>query len=309
MIQGLQPDVAAVLDSIALLEWPRLETLPVAEAREFALGTLTGRPPGPEVGEVVDGKLKGAASELDYRLYRPARPGPHPIVVYFHGGGWVLGSSTVDDPFCRDLCVRSGVIILSVDYRHAPEAPFPAAPEDGLASIRWVSENAASLGGVPAQLAVGGWSAGANIAAVVCQMARDTGGPEIAGQLLVAPVTNADLATRSYQVNGDGYLLTRAMMEWFWDKYIADKDRKNAYASPLQADSLQGLPPAMVVTCEFDPLRDEGVAYAKRLKEAGVQTSHLPCAGHVHSSLTMIDIVLSGASARQSMAAALRGFF
>jgi acetyl esterase/lipase len=230
-------------------------------------------------------------------------------VVYFHGGGWVLGGYDTDDPFCRDLCVQSGAIIISVDYRHAPEARFPAAPEDAFAAIRWVAENAASLGGVPGQLAVSGWSAGANLAAVVCQMARDAGGPAISGQLLVTPVTDCDFTTESYKTNGADYFLTTALMQWFWDHYADPADRLDPRASPLRADNLAGLPPAFIVTCEFDPLRDEGIAYAEALQAAGVEARHLPCRGHIHSSLSLVDMVLSGADARVFMGSALRGFF
>lgn len=309
VIRRLQPDVAMVLDMIEQLEWPRLETLPVDEARAFAQATLVGRPPGPDVAEIVDGTLPGAAGELGYRLYRPGGTGPHPVVVYFHGGGWVLGSFDTDDPFCRDLCARSGAIIVSVDYRHAPEVRFPAAPDDAFAAVSWIAENAASLGGAPGKLAVCGWSAGANLAAVVCQMARDAGGPAINGQLLVTPVTDANFTTESYQSNAEGYFLTRPLMQWFWDQYAEPSDRKNPKASPLRAESFSGLPPALVVTCEFDPLRDEGASYAEALQAAGVKTEHLTCRGHIHTSLSLVDMVLSGAGARESMGAALRGFF
>jgi cation diffusion facilitator CzcD-associated flavoprotein CzcO/acetyl esterase/lipase len=309
VIRTLQPDVAMVLDMIETLQWPRFETLSVTDARAFALETLTGRPPGPNVGECIDGTLPGAEGDLNYRLYRPVSPGPHPIVVYFHGGGWVLGSYDTDDPLCRDLCMQSDVIIVSVDYRHAPEARFPAAPEDAFAAVKWVAKNAASLGGVPGQIAVSGWSAGANLAAVVCQMARDADGPAISGQLLVTPVTDCDFTRASYTTNGEGYFLTRALMEWFWNHYADTADRENPQASPLRADNLGGLPPALIVTCEFDPLRDEGIAYFEALKAAGVKADHLPCRGHIHTSLSLVDMVLSGADARGAMSSALRGFF
>ena len=169
------------------------------------------RPPGPEVGEVVDGTLPGPAGDLDYRLYRPEGDGPHPLVLYFHGGGWVLGDQISDDPFCRDLCVRSGAVIVSANYRHGPEDRFPAAPDDAFAALQWVAEHAVELGGIPGQLAVAGWSAGANLAAIVCQQARDAGGPEITGQLLLTPVTDCDLDTGSYQENADGFVLTKAL--------------------------------------------------------------------------------------------------
>jgi cation diffusion facilitator CzcD-associated flavoprotein CzcO/acetyl esterase/lipase len=309
VIRRLQPDVAMVLDMIAELGWPAIETLSVADARAFAMESISERPPGPEVGDIVDGTLPGAAGELNYRLYRPAGPGPHPIVAYFHGGGWVLGAHDTDDPLCRDLCVQSDAIIISVDYRHAPEARFPAAPDDAFAAVQWIAENAVSLGGVPGQLAVCGWSAGANLAAVVCHMARDAGGPGINGQVLVTPVTDCDFSRGSYVTNGDDYFLTTALMQWFWDHYAEPADRSNPKASPLRADKFAGLPPALVVTCEFDPLRDEGVAYAEALQNAGVEVQHLPCRGHIHSSLSLVDMVLSGADARVTMGTALRGFF
>src|SRR5262249_56237151 len=157
--------------------------------------------PGPGGGDVVAGVLPAPAGPRSSRRYRPATPGPHPIVVYFHGGGWVLGSLDSDDPFCRDLCVKSNAVIVSVDYRHAPEARFPAAVDDGFAAVRWIAANAETLGGVPGKLAVCGWSAGANIAAVVCQMARDPGGPPIPRPVLVTPVTDGDLTRESYVTN------------------------------------------------------------------------------------------------------------
>jgi len=154
---------------------------------------MPARPAGRPVGEVGTGTLMGADGPLPYRLYRPATPGPHPIVVYFHGGRLVLGDELSDDPFCRDMCRRTGMIFASVGYRHAPEHRFPAAAEDGYAATRWIAEHAAELGGRPGPVLVAGWSAGANIAAVTCQLARDRGGPEIGGQLLVCPVTDCRL--------------------------------------------------------------------------------------------------------------------
>jgi len=309
IIRRVQPDVAIMLDIVRGLGLPAMETMPVEQARAFAAMLATQRPPGPNVGECVDGTLPGAAGDLAYRLYRPATPGPHPIVVYFHGGGWVLGSHDADDPFCRDLCVRSNAIVISADYRHAPEARFPAAPDDGFAAVRWIAAHAESFGGVPGQIAVAGWSAGANIAAVVCQMARDAGGPAISGQLLVAPVTDADFSRASYVDNADGYILTTSLMRWFWDHYAEEPARANPKASPLRAASLAGLPPALIVTCEFDPLRDEGAAYADALAAAGVQVRHLPCRGQIHTSLMAVDAILSGAAARAGMGNALRQFF
>jgi cation diffusion facilitator CzcD-associated flavoprotein CzcO/acetyl esterase/lipase len=309
VIRRLQPDVAMVLDVMATLDLPPIETMAPEAARAFTDAMAAARPPGPDVGEIVDGTLPGAAGDLEYRLYRPASDGPHPIVVYFHGGGWVLGSHTSDDPFCRDLCVRSDTVIVSVNYRHAPEARFPAAAEDGFAALRWVAEHAIELGGIPGQLAVAGWSAGANVAAVVSQLARDAGGPAIAGQLLLTPVTDSDLSRASYVDNADGFVLTTPLMAWFWDRYADPADRSHPSASPLRATDLSNLPPAVIVTCEFDPLRDEGTAYADALSAVGVPTQHIRARGHIHTSLTMVDVVLSGAPVRATMAAALREFF
>ena len=309
IIRRVQPDVGLMLEMIAGLELAPIETMSPADARAFATASTEGRAPGPDVGEIVDGVLPGAAGDLNYRLYRPASAGPHPMVAYFHGGGWVFGSHESDDPLCRDLCDRSDAIIVSVDYRHAPEARFPAAPDDGFAAVQWLADNAESLGAIPGQLAVAGWSAGGNVAAVVCQMARDAGRPQISGQMLLTPVTDSDLTRGSYVENADGYVLTAPLMNWFWDHYADPADRQHPKAAPLRAASLAGLPPALIVTCEFDPLRDEGMAYADALQAANVTVQHLAARGHIHTSLTAVDMILSGDDARAQMASALRQFF
>ena len=308
VVRRVQPDVAIMLEMMASLGLPTIDSLPVDDARAFVRGLGTMNPPGPEVGEMIDGKLPGVAGELDYRLYRPASPGPHPIVAYFHGGGWVLGDQVSDEPLCRDLCVRSDTVIVSVNYRHAPEARFPAAADDAFAAVQWVAANAAELGGIPGQLAVAGWSAGGNVAAVACQLARDAGGPEIIGQVLLCPVTDADTSRASYADNGDGYMLTTSLMNWFWDHYTDPADRSDAKAAPLRGKQAD-LPPALVVTAEFDPLRDEGVAYAEALAAAGVPVRHVRARGHIHTSVTLVDAVISGADVRAEMAACLREFF
>ncbi|MEO1063239.1 MAG: alpha/beta hydrolase fold domain-containing protein [Actinomycetota bacterium] len=303
----LQPDVMIVLEVMAELDLPPIESLPVEDARGFMEASSAERPPGPDVGEIVDGTFPGADGALAYRLYRPDTTGPHPVVVYFHGGGWVLGDSRSDDPFCRHLCVHSDSIIVSVDYRHAPEARFPAAVDDAIAAVRWVHRNAESLGGVPGPLALAGWSAGANLAAVACQQLRGSD-IEIAGQVLVTPVTDSDPTRPSFVENADGYVLTAGLMAWFWDHYAHDAHRKDPRAAPLLADDLSGLPPAMIVTCEFDPLRDEGDAYAEALQRAGVEVRHLPCRGQTHTSIPSVDVILTAEPARLEIAAALRSF-
>jgi acetyl esterase/lipase len=306
-IVRLQPDVRLVLNMLADMNLPPIESLGAQGARDFVAEFNAGRPAGRPVGEVADGSLVGADGPLPYRLYRPATPGPHPIVVYFHGGGWVLGDEQSDDPFCRDMCRRTGMIFVSVGYRHAPEHRFPAAAEDGYAALRWIAEHAAELGGRSGPLLVAGWSAGGNIAAVTCQLARDRGGPQIAGQLLICPVTDCTFDRPSYNDNATGYFLTRSLMYWFWDLYCSPADRTDPRVSPLRG-KLEGLPPAFVATCEFDPLRDEGVAYAEGLAAAGVPVEQLQACGHFHSSLTMVDVVITGVSGRIKMAEALQRF-
>jgi acetyl esterase/lipase len=308
VIRRLQPDVAMVLNAMADMGVPPLESMDAAGARALMAASAAVSPPGPAVESVTDGELPGPAGPVPYRVYRPFSEAPRPLVVYFHGGGWVLGSLDSDDPLCRDLCVRSDCVVVSVNYRHAPEDRFPAAAEDAVAALRWVADHAAELGGVPGQLAVAGWSAGGNLAAVACQAVRDAGGPEIAGQLLLNPVTDSDMTRPSYSENGEGYLLTAGLMKWFWD-YYADEDRRSdPRAAPLRGN-LADLPPALVVTAEFDPLRDEGAEYARALRDAGVAVDHLQARGHTHTSVAMVGAVISGGPVRAEMASALRGFF
>ena len=308
-VREIQPDVEIVVDMMASLGLPPIESMSPPDARAFSEASSAMRPRGPEVGEIVDGVLPGAGGDLNYRLYRPSSPGPHPVVVYFHGGGWVFGSHTSDDPMCRALCSLSNVVIVSVDYRHAPENRFPAAADDGYAALSWVADNIVSLGGIPGQLAVAGWSAGGNVAAVAAQTARDAGGPTLRGQLLLTPVTDGSRQHQSHTDNASGYILTKSLMEWFWNHYADPADRTNPKASPLLASNLANLPPTMIVTCQFDPLRDEGDAYAEALKAAGVPVQHLRARGHVHTSITMVDMLPSGAGPRRQMAEALAGFF
>src|SRR3954447_15411076 len=308
VVRRLQPDVALVLDAMAQMELPPLESMSPLDARAFMEMSNGMRPPGPEVGEVVDGVLPGPAGELEYRLFRPASPGPHPVVLYFHGGGWVLGDHVSDEPLCRDLCVRTDAVVVSVNYRHAPEARWPAAAEDAWAALQWVAAHTIELGGIPDDLVVAGWSAGGNLVAVVSQRARDEGGPVLRGQLMLTPVTDSAMDTGSYRENADGYVLTAPLMQWFWDHYCDPEDRAHPTAAPVRG-RLADLPPAIVVTAEFDPLRDEGVAYVEALRAAGVPVEHIAARGHTHTSLTMVDVVLSGAPVREEIALRLRTMF
>ncbi|WP_339035159.1 alpha/beta hydrolase fold domain-containing protein [Bradyrhizobium symbiodeficiens] len=303
----LQPDVRLVLNLLTSLNLPPIESMGAEGARAFVNEFNKGRPAGRPIGAIVDGTLPVADGALPYRVYKPATPGPHPVVVYFHGGGWVLGDEQSDEPFCRDMVRRTGMMFVSVGYRHAPEHRFPTAAEDGYAATRWIAEHAAELGGRPGPVLVAGWSAGGNIAAVTCQLARDRGGPDIAGQLLICPVTDCSFDRPSYNDNAAGYFLTRGLMYWFWDLYCSPADRTDPRVSPLRG-KVEKLPPAFVTTCEFDPLRDEGIAYAEAMSAAGVPVEQLKAHGHFHSSFTMVDVVITGVSGRVQMAQALRRF-
>lgn len=308
VIRQLQPDVAMVLEVMASLDLPPLESMSAEDARAFMTASAVARPPGPAVAEVVDGILPGPAGELPYRLYRPEGIGPHPVIAYFHGGGWVLGDLDSDDPVCRDLCASTGAVVVSVNYRHAPEHRFPAAAEDAFAAIEWIAANAAELGGIPGQLVVAGWSAGGNLAAVAAQHARDSGGPALLGQVLLTAVTDTDMSRPSYQENGEGYILTRSLMEWFLGHYADADDHHDVRLAPLRGD-LAGLPPAVVMTAQFDPLRDEGESYAESLEKAGVAVHHIRARGHTHTSWTMVGTVISGGPVRAEVAAAIRDLF
>ncbi|AWM02815.1 flavin-containing monooxygenase [Bradyrhizobium amphicarpaeae] len=303
----LQPDVRLVLNLLTSLNLPPIESMGAIGARAFVNEFNKGRPAGRPIGDIVDGTLPVADGALPYRVYKPASPGPHPVVVYFHGGGWVLGDEQSDEPFCRDMVRRTGMTFVSVGYRHAPEHRFPTAAEDGYAATRWIAEHATELGGRPGPVLVAGWSAGGNVAAVTCQLARDRGGPEIAGQLLICPVTDCSFDRPSYNDNAAGYFLTRGLMYWFWDLYCSPADRTDPRVSPLRG-KVDRLPPAFVTTCEFDPLRDEGIAYAEAMSAAGVPVEQLKAHGHFHSSFTMVDVVITGVSGRVQMAEALRRF-
>jgi acetyl esterase len=230
--------------------------------------------------------------------------------VYVHGGGWVIGNLEAYDATCRALANAAGCIVVAMEYRLAPEHKFPAAPEDCYAAACWVADNATAMHGDPRRIAIGGDSAGGNLTAVVAQMARDRGRPALVYQLLVYPVTNYSFDTVSYRENADGYLLTRDAMEWFWNYYLRSAaDGSNPLASPLRTNNLRGLPPAMVLTAEFDPLRDEGEAYAVRLREAGVPVTLKHYAGMIHGFFSLGAVLDQGKQAVADAAAALRTAF
>ncbi len=293
----LDAQVEALLGEFSKQGLPPFDQMSVTQARLVSLGfrDLQGEPA--LVGEVRDILVPGPAGALPVRLYHPAPGKKVPLVVYFHGGGWVIGDIEIVDKPCRALAAASGCVVASVNYRLSPETKFPGPVEDCYAATKWLSEHAGEIGADGRPLAVSGDSAGGNLAAAVCLMARDRGGPAIGFQLLIYPVTAPAKGTQSasYTENAENYLLTRGSMEWFWDHYLASpEDGRNPYASPLHAPNLAGLPPAMVVTAEFDPLRDEGIAYAQRLEDAGVKVTKSHHHGMVHGFFWMAGAVDRG---------------
>jgi acetyl esterase len=303
----LDPQVQALLEQMAEAGAPLLEEMSVDAARQMYV-EMNPQEPIEEIGSVEDRTIAGPGGEVTLRVYHPVGEASGAGVVFFHGGGWVIGNLGTHDHFCRTLCNGSGAVFVSVDYRCAPEAPFPAAPDDCFAATQWVAENAAPLGISPQRLAVAGDSAGGNLAAVVSKLARDRGGPAIAFQLLLCPVTEHRFDTASYSENADGYLLTAGAMRWFWDLYLGDNgDGKSALASPLRAADLAGLPPAHVVTAEYDPLRDEGEAYAERLAAAGVPVTRRRYDGQIHNFYAMAPVLEQGAAACGDLVSVLRG--
>ena len=278
----LHPEYEAMLAAIEELGGPKLIEMSIPDAREMfrMMQPVVDTP----VGKVENTAIDGPGGQIPLRIYTPSEVDETPpVAVMFHGGGWVIGDLDTADSQSRELCAGAGCIVVSVDYRLAPEHRFPAAAEDSFAATRWASENGAALGGDPARLAVVGDSAGGNLAAVVALMARDAGGPAISAQVLAYPVTDGSrFDTASYRDCAEGYMLTAEAMHWFWDHYADPEARTDPRASPLLADDLSGLPPALVMTAEYDPLRDEGEAYAKALEAAGNAVECIRFDGFLH---------------------------
>jgi acetyl esterase len=306
----LDPIAAGLLQQMEEAGMPPLNEMSPADARVAAEGfrELAGEPE--DVAGVQDLSIPGPGGEIPVRVYTPAGQGALPCLVYYHGGGWVLGDIQGLDCTCRALANAAGCVVVSVEYRLAPEHKFPAPLDDCIAALSWVNANAASIGVDPSRLAVGGDSAGGNLAAAVALHARDTGGPALRLQLLVYPVTQHDYGTASYADNGDGYLLTTDMMKWFWDHYLnSAEDGANPLASPLLADDLAGLPRAVVYTGEFDPLRDEGEAFATRLEAAGVPVVKRRFDGQIHAFFQMLGVFPAAREAIDGAAAELKSAF
>jgi acetyl esterase len=302
----VHPEAQQLLAALDAAGLPPFEHMSVPQAREAAKGfiDLQGEP---EQIAVEDRTIPGPAGDVPVRVYTPAGDGLKPVIVYFHGGGWVIGDLDVCDNPVRRIANRTGAVVVSVDYRLAPEHVYPAAFDDSYAATAWVAEHAAELGGDPERIATCGDSAGANLAAAVAIAARDRHGPRLAAQLLIYPVTDFDFTTESYKQNGEGYLLTKGSMQWFWAHYLGAQELgKDAFACPARADNLVGLPPAFVATAEFDPLRDEGEAYAANLRTAGVDVTAKRYDGMLHGFAWTLGATPSGAVLIDDLATAFR---
>jgi acetyl esterase len=300
---SVNPQAQQVLDGRAAAGLPPTWELTPGEVRAGVAIIADMIGPGPDVAEVRDIAIPSQAGGIPARVYSPVADPPG-TVVYYHGGGWVIGSIDGWDAVCRALAVASGCELVSVDYRLAPEHRFPAAADDAYDALAWVASSLA--GGRP--LVVAGDSAGGNLAAVAALRARDSGGPALAMQVLVYPVTDHDMDRASYRkYDGTEFIVNKRDMIWFWDHYAPDQAaRSNPYASPLRATDLSGLPPAYVVTAEHDPLRDEGFAYADRLRDARVPVEHRHYGSQIHGFFTMVNLLDDGDKAVAEAGAAIR---
>jgi acetyl esterase len=301
------PQVQTLLDALAQTEGPEPSAMTPDEARAM-YRALSAMEQVEEVQRVDDRLVPSDAGDIPVRVYTPdaAVGHAHGVLVWYHGGGFVLGDLETADATCRALANRAGCVVVSVDYRLAPEHPAPAALDDCVAALIWTVENFELLGVDASKVAVGGDSAGGTLAALVCQRVRAEFGPDIDFQLLVYPVTDLTMSHPSIDENGEGYFLTKRTLEWFIASYLPEGDPKDASVSPLYADDLSGMPPAMVITAELDPLRDEGEAYAARLRDAGVATEALRYEGQIHGFFAMATMLDDGKDALARAGAALR---
>lgn len=307
----LDPAARQLLNLMAAAGNPPLESLPPPVARQAAdAGFKLLQGPPEAVAEVRDLMADGPAGKIPLRLYRPAGSeagAALPACLYFHGGGFVIGNVPLYDNLCRLLANAAGCVVVSVEYRLAPEHVFPAAVDDCFAALRWVAAHAATLGIDAARLAVAGDSAGGNLAAVCALQARDQGGPALRYQLLIYPVTDMRGGTSSYQANGEGYFLTASLMEWFLGHYLGEPTAVEDWrASPLLAPRHEGLPPASILVCGFDPLYDDGQRYAEVLKQAGVPVRFTALPDQIHGLVTFDGALPAAKPAIAALGAELR---
>ncbi len=292
---------------------PKLHTLPYAVGRQ-AVDKMSedSEADPPQVDEAIDGDFAGPGGKIRFRRYRPqeAAAGPLPTLIYYHGGGFVIGTLETHDSTCRRLANKSRCQVISIDYRLSPEHPFPAPTDDGAAAFRHIRDNAASFGADAKRLAVGGDSAGGAIAAVVCQVLRDSGEQGPAFQMLIYPATDSSKQSASRVAFAEGYFLTKDLMDWFWKAYVpAGTDLTDLRLSPLLAKDVKGLPPAFVLTAGYDPLRDEGRAYADRLIDAGIKTTYVNYPGTIHGFFSLTRFLSQGLKANDEAAAVMAAHF
>ena len=310
----LDPQAKAYLDLLANIGAPPVHTLSAPQARvAYKKARAVAQPEPPPVGSVTALMVESAAAPIPLRVYRPLGSAPAEVLgalVFMHGGGWTIGDLDTHDVVCREICNRARCAVISVDYRLGPEHRFPAAVDDTLAATRWVIANAERLALDPRRIAVGGDSAGGNLAAVAALALRDAGGPALALQLLIYPATDFRANTPSHSQNGSGYLLTREAIDYFSGCYLrGPQDITDWRASPALAASFGGLPPAFVLTAGYDPLRDEGANYAQLLRDAGVPVEHVLFEGQMHGFITMSKLIDAAAVAFDRCAAALKRAF
>jgi acetyl esterase len=289
----LDPQVALYLRKGAEMNTEPGPELSLADQRRQSELTALEEAGTPEnVAAIMDHAIPGPGGDIPLRIYTPEGAGPFPVLIYFHPGGWVFGSIAASDPVCRAIARHTPCMVVSVGYRLAPEHPFPAAPEDCYAALKWVAEHAGEINADPTRIAVGGESAGGNLAAAVSLMARDRRGPALCLQIMIYGETDYyEPGTTSYQTYAQGYNLTRDDMIWFWEQYLERKeDATHPYAAPLRATSLSQLPPALIITAEYDPVRDEAEEYARRLQEEGVEVQLSRYEGMVHSFFRMFAV-------------------
>ena len=308
---ALHPQVAAVLKMAEEANLPALNTQTPEEARAAAkLRTAAAPREIEDVASIRDTTIPGPAGDLPIRIYTPSEGNNHPLIVWFHGGGWVIGDLDNEDPACRVISNSTDAVIVSIDYRLSPDVRFPEPVEDCYAGLLWAHEHASELGVDGSRIAVAGTSAGGNLAAAVSLMARDRNGPTISHQLLFCPVIDHDFSTASYSANADGYMLSRDSMVWFWDHYIGpDGDGSHPYASPIRADSLAGLPAATIIAAQYDPLVDEAEAFKVALEAAGNDVTYTCYEGMIHGFNGQVGIFDSARDALDEAATRLKASF
>ena len=302
----LDPQVEGLLNQMAELGAPPLHQQSVEEARATSEGMVALAGEKAEVGSVRDIKIPVDDAEIAARVYTPEGEGPHPAVVFFHGGGWVICSLDTHDNLARDICRAADAVVVSVDYRMAPEYRYPTAVHDSFAATKWVADNAASLNIDATRLALCGDSAGGNLSAVVSQMARDSGGPAIAFTALIYPAVDMTAKGGSMDDNATGYFLDIDSMDWFMNQYLDEADKAEAKASPLLHADLSGLPACFIATCEYDPLRDQGEAYGDALRANGVHVVTKRYDGLIHAAANMTGVLDGGRQLVDDVGAQLR---